>query len=281
MSPQSPAPSGPSDVTGPGCSATSRYKIQITMTLPIPWLAASTFLLHPSNRTGSGACTRYETEAGTRACGKMGTSMHAGGRRAGSCADGADGRCRAGILRGKRLYCGAGSGKYRRGAVPRSSRRTGPAGAAPGRGPADRRGHRARRVRQPAYPVAPGCGRRPAALRAGRRAQRLPVGAPPPGHRPPGWSAVPCPAAATVTVAGPASGPGWTGTRYAFSATRTGTKLSGTVTVDRHGRTRALVLTQRTPGAGHVLVETQVLTFSGFGAPVTVTPPPADQTWEG
>jgi hypothetical protein len=88
--------------------------------------------------------------------------------------------------------------------------------------------------------------------------------------------------AATVTVAGPASGPGWTGTRYAFSATlRDGTKLSGTVTVDRQGRTRALVLTQRTSGAGHVLVETQVLTFSGFGAPVTVTPPPADQTWEG
>jgi hypothetical protein len=87
--------------------------------------------------------------------------------------------------------------------------------------------------------------------------------------------------AAKVTVAGPASGPGWTGTRYAFSATRTGTKTSGTVTVDRQGRTRALVLTQRTPSAVNVLVETQVLTFSDFGAPVTVTPPPADQTWEG
>jgi hypothetical protein len=52
--------------------------------------------------------------------------------------------------------------------------------------------------------------------------------------------------AATVTVAGPASGPGWTGTRYAFSATLT-----------------------------------HVLTFSDFGAPVTVTPPPADQTFSG
>ena len=86
--------------------------------------------------------------------------------------------------------------------------------------------------------------------------------------------------AATVTVAGPASGPGWTGTRYAFSATlRTGTTLSGTVTVDRQGRTRALVLTQRMPGPPSIFVMTQVLTFSDFGAPVTVTPPPADQTY--
>jgi hypothetical protein len=86
--------------------------------------------------------------------------------------------------------------------------------------------------------------------------------------------------AAAVTVAGPASGPGWTGTRYAFSATlRDGTKLSGTVTVDRQGRTRALVLTIRPTGAGKVLVMTQFLTFSDFGAPVTVTPPPADQTY--
>jgi hypothetical protein len=88
--------------------------------------------------------------------------------------------------------------------------------------------------------------------------------------------------AAEVTVAGPASGPGWTGTRYAYSATlRDRTKLTGTVTVDREGRTRALALTQRDPGAVNVLVETQVLTFSRFGAPVTVTPPPADQTYSG
>jgi hypothetical protein len=86
--------------------------------------------------------------------------------------------------------------------------------------------------------------------------------------------------AATVTVAGPASGPGWTGTRYAFSAPlKAGTALSGTVTVDRQGRTRALVLTQRMPSAVNVLVMTQVLTFSDFGTPVTVTPPPADQTY--
>jgi hypothetical protein len=86
----------------------------------------------------------------------------------------------------------------------------------------------------------------------------------------------------TVTVAGPVSGPGWTGTRYAFSASPgAGIKLSGTVTVDRQGRARALILTTRSTSAANVLVMTQVLTFSDFGAPVTVTAPPADQTYSG
>jgi hypothetical protein len=85
-----------------------------------------------------------------------------------------------------------------------------------------------------------------------------------------------------VTAAGPASGPGWTGTRYAFSATlKSGTKLSGTMTVDRQGRARALVLTTRFPSDPRTLVMTNSLTFSDFGAPVTVTPPPADQTFSG
>jgi hypothetical protein len=88
--------------------------------------------------------------------------------------------------------------------------------------------------------------------------------------------------AAKVTVAGPASGPGWTGTRYAFSGTPgADIKLSGTVTVDQQGRARGLVLTTRLTSAANVLVMTQVLTFSDFGAPVTVTPPPADQTYSG
>jgi hypothetical protein len=86
----------------------------------------------------------------------------------------------------------------------------------------------------------------------------------------------------TVTVAGPASGPGWTGTRYAFSASPgAGIKLTGTVTVDRQGRARALVLTTRSASAASVLVMTQALTFSDFGAPVAVTPPPPDQTYSG
>jgi hypothetical protein len=83
-----------------------------------------------------------------------------------------------------------------------------------------------------------------------------------------------------VTVAGPASGPGWIGTRYAFMASPGARiKLAGTVTVDRQGRVRALILTTRLTSAADVLVMTQVLTFSAFGAPVTVMPPPADQTY--
>ena len=88
--------------------------------------------------------------------------------------------------------------------------------------------------------------------------------------------------AGTVTVAGPASGPGWTGTRYAFSESPgADIKLSGTVTVDQQGRARALVLTIRQGTAANMLVMTQALTFSDFGAPVKVTAPPADQTYSG
>jgi hypothetical protein len=96
---------------------------------------------------------------------------------------------------------------------------------------------------------------------------------------------------AKVSVTGPVSGPGWTGTRYAFAYGSTQLRLSGTVDVDQQGRVRALTLTSRgtrfyvpaaTPqGIGGwmpAFVATQFLTFSDFGAPVIVTPPPADQT---
>jgi hypothetical protein len=82
----------------------------------------------------------------------------------------------------------------------------------------------------------------------------------------------------TVTVIGPVSGPGWTGTRYAFTSSQAALlRLSGTVDVDRQGRARALALTMRSGAIVHD-VTTRVVTFSDFGAPVTVTPPPADQT---
>jgi hypothetical protein len=85
--------------------------------------------------------------------------------------------------------------------------------------------------------------------------------------------------AGKVTVVGPASGPGWTGTRYAFTSTATQRpRISGTVDVDRQGRTRNLALTIRFGPAVVFGVDTQALTFSDFGARVTVTPPPADQT---
>ena len=81
-----------------------------------------------------------------------------------------------------------------------------------------------------------------------------------------------------VTVAGPASGPGWTGTRYAFLGSPAPMyTISGTVAVDQQGRARVLALTDRSASSTDVLVVTMVLTFSDFGAPVTVTPPPADQ----
>ena len=84
-----------------------------------------------------------------------------------------------------------------------------------------------------------------------------------------------------VTVAGPASGPGWTGTRYAFSGRADPLDtVSGTLDVDRQGRARVLVIRTPRPGAVfNVTGVTQVLTFSDFGARVTVTPPPADQTY--
>jgi hypothetical protein len=87
--------------------------------------------------------------------------------------------------------------------------------------------------------------------------------------------------AAKITVAGPVSGPGWTGTRYAFSQTYPAakTKIRGTVDVDKQGRARALVVTFRLTGATFASVMTQFLTFSDFGAPVAVSPPPADQTF--
>jgi hypothetical protein len=86
-----------------------------------------------------------------------------------------------------------------------------------------------------------------------------------------------------VTVVGPVSGPGWSGTRYAFSASpAVKVRLSGTLDVDQQGRARTLTLTMRTAFAvGDSFVTTQVLTFSDFGAPVTVTPPPADLTFSG
>lgn len=88
--------------------------------------------------------------------------------------------------------------------------------------------------------------------------------------------------ASTVTAVGPVSGHGWTGTRYSFTARPAAAiRLSGTVDVDRQGRARALALTMRIRSRVNVLVITQALTFSDFGAPVTVTPPPADQTFPG
>ena len=81
--------------------------------------------------------------------------------------------------------------------------------------------------------------------------------------------------AATARDAGPASGPGWTGSRYAFTARlSTRSSLSGTVYVDKQGRVRRLVTT--TTQAGGVTMY-RYLAFGDFGVPVPVTAPPAGQ----
>jgi len=87
--------------------------------------------------------------------------------------------------------------------------------------------------------------------------------------------------AGRVTVTGPASGPGWTGARYAFSASLGAEiKLSGTVSVDQQGQARAFVLTIRA-NQRHQRVRDDagpdVQRLRGAGAP----PPPADQTFPG
>jgi hypothetical protein len=84
-----------------------------------------------------------------------------------------------------------------------------------------------------------------------------------------------------VTVAGPVSGPGWTGTRYAFGKQAAKIKLRvwGAVDVDKQGRARVIVVTTRLGDATQAGMLTRSLTFSDFGAPVTVIPPPADQTF--
>jgi hypothetical protein len=88
--------------------------------------------------------------------------------------------------------------------------------------------------------------------------------------------------ATDVRETGPASGPGWTGTAYSFTvATKlngpvhTPVGLRGTVDVDQQGRVRQL-----DGQASFATTVSQVeITFGDFGRPVSVSPPPASQTW--
>jgi hypothetical protein len=84
--------------------------------------------------------------------------------------------------------------------------------------------------------------------------------------------------AGTVREAGTASGPGWTGTRYAFTARFPGAResVSGTVDIDQQGRVRRLA-TITTQGTHGRITTDRDLTFGNFGAPVPVTAPPASQ----
>jgi hypothetical protein len=82
----------------------------------------------------------------------------------------------------------------------------------------------------------------------------------------------------TAREAGSASGPGWTGTRYALTARFPAAQesISGTVDIDQQGRVRRLV-TITTQGTHGRITTDRDLTFGNFGAPVPVTAPPASQ----
>lgn len=84
--------------------------------------------------------------------------------------------------------------------------------------------------------------------------------------------------AGTVREVGSASGPGWTGTRYAFTARFPAAyvSVSGTVDIDQQGRVRHLA-TITTSGTRGKLTTDRDLTFGNFGALVPVTTPPANQ----
>jgi hypothetical protein len=86
--------------------------------------------------------------------------------------------------------------------------------------------------------------------------------------------------AGTVIDQGPASGPGWTGTKYAFTV-RAGKNgpvaVSGTVDVDKQGLVRHLMMTttlQPVPGEPRVTF-TDDVSFGDFGAvvPIPAAPP--------
>lgn len=89
-------------------------------------------------------------------------------------------------------------------------------------------------------------------------------------------------AGTAVRDSGLASGPGWTGISYTFTAHLDDGQvtISGTVDVDQQGRTRRMTITTdeggQAPGKP-VLTTDRDITFGDFGAPVPVTPPPASQ----
>ncbi len=94
----------------------------------------------------------------------------------------------------------------------------------------------------------------------------------------------------TVDRQGGVSGPGWTGTRYAFSVSvafgPAGSGLptvtaTGTVDVDQQGRVRDLDAAYTLPAIASAPPErvTVEMTFSDFGAPVSVSAPPASEVF--
>jgi hypothetical protein len=94
--------------------------------------------------------------------------------------------------------------------------------------------------------------------------------------------------ASTVDRQGSVSGPGWTGTSYAFSVSIVfgqaesglpAVTATGTVDVDKQGRVRHLNAAYTLPATASAPTErvTAETTFSDFGAPVPVSAPPASE----
>jgi hypothetical protein len=96
--------------------------------------------------------------------------------------------------------------------------------------------------------------------------------------------------AASVQAGGPASGPGWTGTKYVYTERLkdavTGETVSGTVYVDNQGRVRRMVTNDTYPSgftdgkATATATDTFDVTFGDFGVRVSVTAPPASQVYD-
>jgi hypothetical protein len=90
--------------------------------------------------------------------------------------------------------------------------------------------------------------------------------------------------AASVQAGGPASGPGWTGTRYVFTErlkdANPGETVRGTVYVDNQGHVRRMVTNDIYPiGTKVTATNTFDVTFGDFGVRVSVTAPPASQVY--
>ena len=88
--------------------------------------------------------------------------------------------------------------------------------------------------------------------------------------------------ATQVREVGPASGPGWTGSEYTFTVSMTvpgplptAVSISGTVDVDQQGRVRQLDAVESIGGTELMVA----ITFGDFGLPVSVSAPPASETF--
>jgi hypothetical protein len=96
--------------------------------------------------------------------------------------------------------------------------------------------------------------------------------------------------ASTVDRQGSTSGDGWTGTSYSFTARTTfgpdgksqpPVTATGTIGVDQQGRVRRLTVAYTQPTQAFLPPQqvTVEATFSDFGTPVSVSPPPASEVF--